>query len=248
MRSSAGLPFMTESGRLEGVVLVTGGTGGLGQAVVSELLDAGAQVVAPWLVGARARRHSRLLWAIATASRWSRRTCSREGADAAVAAAKERGELRAVVNLVGGFAAGGRIHENAPEQFDKMLALNLTTALNSSRAAIPELLADGGGAIVCVGTKVALRALQRRGRLRDLEVGGAGPGPVPRCGVPRGRDPRERHRPNIIDTPANRESMPDADHSKWVQPAEIARVIRFLCSEDSAPVTGAAIPVYGQTG
>ena len=54
--------------------------------------------------------------------------------------------------------------------------------------------------------------------------------------------------PNIIDTPANRESQPDADYSKWVQPAEIARVIRFLCSQDSKPVTGSAIPVYGQTG
>ncbi|MBA2440165.1 MAG: SDR family oxidoreductase, partial [Thermoleophilaceae bacterium] len=51
--------------------------------------------------------------------------------------------------------------------------------------------------------------------------------------------------PSVIDTPANRESMPDADWSKWVPPEEIARVIRFLCSEDSAPTSGAAVPVYG---
>jgi NAD(P)-dependent dehydrogenase (short-subunit alcohol dehydrogenase family) len=54
--------------------------------------------------------------------------------------------------------------------------------------------------------------------------------------------------PSVIDTPANRESMPKADHSKWVQPVEIARVIRFLCSSDSAPTSGGAIPVYGRAG
>ena len=52
--------------------------------------------------------------------------------------------------------------------------------------------------------------------------------------------------PSVIDTPANRASQPDADHSRWVAPAEIAAVIRFLCSEDSAPVSGAALPVYGR--
>jgi NAD(P)-dependent dehydrogenase (short-subunit alcohol dehydrogenase family) len=50
----------------------------------------------------------------------------------------------------------------------------------------------------------------------------------------------------VIDTPANREAQPDADFDRWVKPAEIARVIRFLCSEDSAPVSGAEIPVYGR--
>jgi NAD(P)-dependent dehydrogenase (short-subunit alcohol dehydrogenase family) len=52
--------------------------------------------------------------------------------------------------------------------------------------------------------------------------------------------------PSVIDTPANRSSQPDADHSKWVAPEAIAKVVRFLVSEDSAPTTGAAIPVYGR--
>ena len=52
--------------------------------------------------------------------------------------------------------------------------------------------------------------------------------------------------PSVIDTPANRAAEPDADHSRWVQPAEIARVVLFLCSEESAPVSGAAVPVYGR--
>jgi NAD(P)-dependent dehydrogenase (short-subunit alcohol dehydrogenase family) len=52
--------------------------------------------------------------------------------------------------------------------------------------------------------------------------------------------------PSVVDTPANRAAQPDADHSRWVAPAQIAGVIRFLCSDESAPVSGAALPVYGR--
>ena len=235
------------TGELGGVALVTGGTGGLGQAVVAELLDAGAQVVAPWLSekerdGIEAALGDRDELTLVEAN------LLEGGADVAVAAAKERGQLTALVNLVGGFGAGERIHEADPGEFEKLMALNLTTALNASRAAIPELLGGGGGAIVCVGTKVAYQpfsggaayAISKSAVLalvRSLDVEYRGDGIRANAIVP-----------NIIDTPANRKSMPDADYSKWVQPAEIAAVIRFLCSPDSSPVTGAAIPVYGRTG
>ena len=238
---------MTEPGRLEGVALVTGGTGGLGQAVVAELLEAGAQVVAPWLVEAERDGIQKAL-GDREGLTLVEANLLEGGAEAAVAAAKEQGPLTALVNLVGGFAAGDRIHETGPETFDKMLALNLTTALNASRAAIPELLAGGGGAIVCVGTKVAYEPFS----------GGAAYAISKSAVLALVRSLNAEYRddgiranaivPSIIDTPANRKSMPDADHSKWVQPAEIARVIRFLCSPDSSPVTGAEIPVYGRTG
>ena len=52
--------------------------------------------------------------------------------------------------------------------------------------------------------------------------------------------------PSVIDTPANRAAQPDADHSRWVAPEQIAGVIRFLCSEESAPISGAHVPVYGR--
>jgi NAD(P)-dependent dehydrogenase (short-subunit alcohol dehydrogenase family) len=241
------VPFMTEQGRIEGVALVTGGTGGLGQAVVSELLDAGAQVVTPWLVE-KERKGIEEALGDRDGLTLVEANLLEGGAEAAVAAAKEKGRLTALVNLVGGFGAGDRIHETGPEAFEKLMALNLTTALNASRAAIPELLGGGGGAIVCVGTKVAYApfsggaayAISKSAVLalvRSLDVEYREDGIRANAIVP-----------NIIDTPANRESMPDADHSKWVQPQEIARVIRFLCSADSSPVTGAAIPVYGQTG
>lgn len=238
---------MTEPGQVQGVALVTGGTGGLGQAVVAELLDAGAQVVAPWLAE-REREGLEAALGDHDGLTLVEANLLDGGAESAVAAAKEKGQITALVNLVGGFGAGDRIHETPPEDFGKLMALNLTTALNSSRAAIPELLAGGGGSIVCVGTKVAYEpfsggaayAISKSAVLalvRSLDVEYREDGIRANAIVP-----------NIIDTPANRESMPDADHSKWVQPAQIGRVIRFLCSEDSTPVTGAAIPVYGRTG
>lgn len=238
---------MTDPGRVEGVALVTGGTGGLGRAVLAELLDAGAQVVTTWLaererdaveseLGEREGLH--LVEADLLAG----------GIDDAVAAASGLGELRSLVNLVGGFAQGERLHEEDPGQLEKMLSLNLETAVRASRAAIPKMLGAGGGAIVCVGTKVAYEpfsggaayAISKSATLalvRSLDAEYRGDGIRANAIVP-----------NVIDTPANRESMPDANFGDWVTPAQIARVIRFLCSEDSAPVTGAAIPVYGRSG
>ena len=238
---------MTEPGPLGGVAIVTGGTGGLGQAVVEELLDAGAQVVTTWLAEAEMEA-AEAAFGDREGLTLVEANLLEDGADTAVAAANKLGPLTSLVNLVGGFAAGPRLHEAEPAELEKMLALNLTTAVNAARAAIPAMLDGEGGAIVCVGTKVAYQPFS----------GGAGYA-ISKSAVlalVRSLDVEYREDgiranaivPNVIDTPANRESMPDADHSKWVQPAEIARVIRFLCSTDSSPVTGAAIPVYGPTG
>lgn len=237
---------MTEPARIDGVALVTGGTGGLGRAVVAELLDAGAKVVTTWLLEPE-REAAEAAFGDRDGLTLVEANLLEDGADRAVKAAAELGRLSALVNLVGGFAQGERLHEAPESDLEKMLALNLTTAVKASRAAVPPMIEAGGGAIVCVGTKVAFEpfsggaayAISKSAVLalvRSLDVEYRDDGVRANAIVP-----------NIIDTPANRESMPDADHSKWVQPAEIARVIRFLCSSDSAPVTGAAIPVYGQT-
>lgn len=237
---------MTPAAQVDGVALVTGGTGGLGRAVVAELLEAGAEVVVPW-VAERERE--------AVESELGERgeLCLVEadllegGAEAAVEAASQHGELRSLVNLVGGFAAGGRLHEEPAEAMEKMLRLNLTTAANASRAALPKMLDAGGGAIVCVGTKVAYEpfsggaayAISKAAVLalvRSLHAECCDDGVRTNAIVP-----------SVIDTPANRESMPDADFDKWVEPAAIAKVVRFLCSADSSPISGAEIPVYGRS-
>jgi NAD(P)-dependent dehydrogenase (short-subunit alcohol dehydrogenase family) len=219
-------------------VLVAGGTGALGRAVVAELIASGYGCALTWLVEEERRRaeqefgerafliHADLL--------------DPAGAAEAVAAVDD---LEAVVNLVGGFAAGGRVHETDPEEFARMLQLNLTPGFNLARAGMPRMIERGSGAYVGVSAQsiwkpfagaagyiTAKSAVLAFIRALDAEYKRDGI----RCNA---------ILPSVIDTPANRADQPDADHSKWVQPAAIAKVVRFLVSDESAPTTGAAIPV-----
>ena len=168
------------------------------------------------------------------------------GAEAAVAAARERGPVRSLVNVAGGFASGPKLHEAGADELERMVALNLTTAANASRASLPAMLEAGGGAIVCIGARAALEPFAGGS---SYAISKAAVLALVRSLDADYRDEGIRANavlPSVIDTPANREAMPDADFDAWVQRAEIARVIRFLCSQDSAPVSGAAIPVYGR--
>jgi NAD(P)-dependent dehydrogenase (short-subunit alcohol dehydrogenase family) len=228
-----------------GPILVTGGTGQLGGAVLAELLDAGATVVSTWVaehelehLDPAVKDKVELVQADVS---------SDEGCEAAVAAATASEPLDGLVNLVGGFAAGGRFHEEPIETLERMLALNLMTAARMCRAALPSLMEGDGGTIVCVGAKHALTPFPGGAAVSTSKAA--------LLALVRALDAEYRKDgvrvnailPNLIDTPANRASDPDADTSNWPKPAEIARVIRFLSSGDSAPVAGAQIPVYGRS-
>ena len=154
--------------------------------------------------------------------------------------------LKAVVNLVGGFAMGPKVGDSDLDEFEFMLRLNLFPAFNLARAAMPRLAAAGGGAFVCVSARAALEPFAgaagyitaKAGILafvKSLDAEYRGDGVRANAILP-----------SVIDTPANRESMPGSDWSKWVPPEQIARVIASLCSDDFAPTSGAAVPVYGR--
>jgi NAD(P)-dependent dehydrogenase (short-subunit alcohol dehydrogenase family) len=141
---------------------------------------------------------------------------------------------------------GGRIHETPFEEFDRQLQLNLRPTYLVTAAVLPAMLAAGEGSIVCVSSRAALRPFA--GAAGYVTSKAAVLAFVDALHAEYVKDGIRANAilPSVIDTPANRASMPDADTSTWVQPAEIAAVIRFLCSPDSAPTSGAHLPVYGR--
>src|SRR5207244_3381623 len=161
------------------------------------------------------------------------------------AAAAHFGRLNALINIAGAFAFE-TVAEGDPKTWQRMHAINVRTALNASRAAPPHLApASPSARIVNIGARAALQA-------------GASMGPyaASKAGVHRltealaaewkGKITVNAVLPSIIDTPANRASMPKADFSKWVTPQELADVILFLASDAASAVTGALLPVSGR--
>ncbi|MER7890739.1 SDR family oxidoreductase [Micromonospora sp. NPDC094482] len=222
-------------------VLVTGGTGGLGAAVTAAFHEAGWRVVVPGREGSSASAPPgdvvRLVADLTDPAGAARAVEAASGDPAA--------PLRAVVNLVGGYASGGLVHETPIEEFDRMFTANLRPTHLVTRAALPHLIA-AGGAIVCVSARAALApfpgaAGYATAKAAVLAFANAVAVEYRRSGVR-----CNTVLPSVIDTPANRAAQPDADHSRWVTPAEIAPVIRFLASDESAPTSGAAVPVYGR--
>ncbi len=220
-------------------MLVTGGTGGLGGSVVATLIEQGWRVVAP-VRSTPARLPDRAVTVQADVS-------DPAGAAAAVAlaAAEPSAPLGAVVNLVGGYAAAGRVHETPIEDFDAMLRQNLRPTYLVTAAALPHLMTTGGS-VVCTSSRAAVApfpgaagyvtakaAVLAFANAVAVEYRSAGV----RCNTVL---------PSVVDTPANRAAQPDADHSRWVTPAEISAVIAFLAGDASAPTSGASIPVYGR--
>jgi NAD(P)-dependent dehydrogenase (short-subunit alcohol dehydrogenase family) len=225
-------------------ILVTGGTGALGSAVVDTFLDASWRVAVTWVDPKELEHVTEREGLVLVEADLFDQDAVKEAV--ARAAGDASAPLRAVVNLVGGYGGGARIHETSPEDFERQLALNLRPTFLVTRAALPRLIDAGGGSIVCVSSRAAVRPFSGAA---GYIVSKAAVIAFVRTVATEYRDDGVRCNailPSVIDTPANRASQPDADHSRWVAPAEIAQVVRFLCSEDSAPVSGAEVPVYGR--
>ena len=224
------------------VVLITGAAGNLGRAAASAFADLGASLVFA--------------------------DFSQEGLDAidalglrvqvdltdepSVHAMAEKviastGRIDVLANIAGGFAMGPMLHETQAEDWEFMMNLNARSVFYACKSVIPQMLQQGSGNIVSVSARAAQ---QGKGKM--------GPYCASKAAVitlTESLAAEHKHNainvncilPGTIDTPQNRADMPDADFSKWVPPAALADVIVFLASDAARCVTGAAIPVYGQS-
>ncbi len=228
------------------VAIITGATGNLGQACVQAFRAAHARCA---LVGGSADRLAELY-------RAEKNLLLVGGHDLANEADARRvvdltlegfGRVDVLVNTVGGFAGGRKVHEDDLATWDAMQRINLRTALNACRAVVPHFVRQGSGRIVNVAARAALTGVAGLGAYgasksaviyltqtlaAELKENGIGVNCV---------------LPGTIDTPQNRRDMPNADFTKWVAPAAIADVMLFLASDAARAVSGAAVPVYGRS-
>jgi NAD(P)-dependent dehydrogenase (short-subunit alcohol dehydrogenase family) len=231
------------------VAIVTGGTGALGGAVVAALLGAGAAAIVPHRkVGELDQMRDQA--GLAAGAKLSGMVLDLTDEDAVAQAyaeaAQSHGGVDILVNIAGGFGGGDPVHETAWSLWQAQLDMNLKTAVLSCKAAVPHMLARGGGAIVNVGTrtatqpgaKLAAYAASKRAVIQLTEALAA--------------ELRDQNitaniiLPSTIDTPANRKGDPTAGGGRWVKPDDIARVILFLAGPDARIISGASIPVYGR--
>lgn len=220
------------------IVAITGGHGVLGRAVVEAALADGLRVaVIDHASGQPAPDGVLELGGVDLTDP----AAATRAIDAVVA---RFGRLDALLNIAGGFV--WQTTDDADPAWAKMFALNLTTALNASRAALPHLKASPEGRIVNVGANAALKSAAGMGAYAASKAG------VHRLTESLAEELKDTSvtvnavLPSILDTEQNRRDMPDADPAKWVAPADLARVMLFLASPESRAITGALIPVTGK--
>ncbi|PZU72360.1 MAG: NAD-dependent oxidoreductase [Brevundimonas sp.] len=222
----------------ERVVAITGGHGVLGKAVLDAALQAGLKVA----VIDHAQGHAVPEGVLEVGGvDLTDADQAQKAVDAVIA---RFGRLDALLNIAGGFV--WQTLDDAAPAWDRMYALNVTTALNASRAALPALKASPEGRIVNVGSAAALKPGAGMGAYGAAKAG------VHALTQSLAEELKSTSvtvnavLPSIIDTPANRKDMPDADPATWVAPGDLAQVILFLASPESRAMTGALTPVTGR--
>ena len=220
------------------VIAITGGHGVLGRAVVEAALADGLKVaIIDHAPGQSAPEGVLELGGVDLTDPAAAQT-------AIDRVAAHFGRLDALFNIAGGFV--WQTTDDADPAWAKMFALNVATALNASRAALPHLKASAEGRIVNVGANAALKSAAGMGAYAASKAG------VHRLTESLAEELKDTSvtvnavLPSILDTARNRQDMPDADPAKWVAPADLARVMLFLASPESRAITGALIPVTGR--
>lgn len=224
---------MTSVTGLDGrITLVTGASGALGSAAVKVFTEAGATICSCDVVGDVKIRVDV--------------TNPTQASEAVERAVKDHGKIDILLNVVGTWAPQPPVAEIDDATFNKLMAVNFTSVLNMSRAALPHMTSNGWGRIVNIGAKQALKNTAGNsayGAAKSAVIAltesiadeSGGQGVTCNAVVP-----------SVMDTPANREGMPDADFSQWVKPEHVAEAMAFLCTEAGGNINGATIPVWNR--
>lgn len=231
------------------IVIVTGAAGNLGSAVATAFHASGAHLV---LVDHKPDRLSGLFPELADSPDHIFAApvdlTDEDAVQGMVGQALERfGRIDVLVNTVGGWRGGEPVHETSLDMLDFLFNLNARPAFIASRAVVPSMLDRGSGKIVNVAARAALKGTARNGAYSASKAA------VVRLTETMAAELKNEGinvncvLPGTIDTPDNRQSMPKADHSRWVPPEAIAEVILFLASDVAWAVNGAAVPVYGRS-
>jgi NAD(P)-dependent dehydrogenase (short-subunit alcohol dehydrogenase family) len=225
-------------------VVITGGTGALGSALVGTLLDAGAVCHVPWVSEAELTRFPHR-------SHLHVRMVEADLADEAAVARLFEGAPRlwASIHIAGGFAMEA-VAKTGKAALMRQLDMNFVSCFLCCAAAVRTLAKGGGGGrIVNVTARPGLEWRAGAG----MAAYAASKAAVAALTVALAEEVAKQDilvnavAPSVIDTPANREAMPKADHAQWPKVDEIARTILFLASPDNRVTRGAIVPVYGKT-
>ncbi|HET9251898.1 MAG TPA: SDR family NAD(P)-dependent oxidoreductase [Candidatus Eisenbacteria bacterium] len=236
--------------RRNDTVLVTGGTGAIGRVVVARFLASGYRVGVTyrsdpeWSALAAARSREATSGAlVGVVSDVTREDSMREAVDRV---AGSLGGLRVLVHVAGGYAGGVAVEAVEEDALRHMMELNLHSAFWAAKHVIPHAKRAGAGRLLFVSSRGAV-----------VHSSGAAPYAAAKAGLNAlvGTLAQEllatgvtanAVMPSMVDTPANRKEMPNADHASWVQPGEIAELLLFLASERASATSGALIPIYGR--
>ncbi len=229
-------------------VLITGGTGILGSTVTKNYMEQGDNVAVTYLFANEVDRFKEYNPEICddVTFLFANVTEEEEVQQTVETFIKHFGNLDILVNIVGGFVGGIPAAELETERWDFMMNLNLKSVFLCCKAVIPYMTEQGYGKIVNVSARAGLKGeaglsayCVSKGGVRTLTESLAAEvmdsGVNVNCIMP-----------SIMDTPMNREAMPEEDHSRWVKTEDVAKVISFLTSDGASIINGAAIPVYGR--
>jgi NAD(P)-dependent dehydrogenase (short-subunit alcohol dehydrogenase family) len=224
-------------------IAITGGFGSLGMATAAFLIERGARVA---LIGRGAVPHDLPAGVAEALCIGGVDLADPQAAHHALEEVNDRlGRLDALLNIAGAFR-WETVADGDPVTWDFMFEVNVKTALNASKAAVPYLLRSGAGRIVNMGAGAGLKAGVGMGAYGASKAG------VARLTEALAEELKDKRvtvnaiLPSVIDTPQNRKDMPDADFTRWVQAREIAALIAFLLAADAQAITGALIPVNGR--